>query len=164
MSATQSNTVAGPKRLVRNAVLLLAALGAGYFLYGEAFPRTSPQSAERPVPLSAKLVVYYFSTGKECSTCEQIPVYAREALGGEFAGAVASGEIVWREYDVDRPEFAHFVADYSIYTKAIVLSRRENGAQVKWKNLEKVWDLVGDRAAFEEYVRAEVREMLETPA
>jgi hypothetical protein len=31
---------------------------------------------------------------------------------------------------------------------------------VRWKRLDKVWDLIGDQQAFEKYVRDEVRAYL----
>ncbi len=149
---------------LRNSILLLALAGLIYFAGREFLGPKGVDSGGEPIPLSAKVVVYYFSTGKECVTCEQIPAYAQEALEAGFAAEVAAGTVVWRAYDVDQPEFAHFVQDYGVYTKAIVLARMDKGQQVRWKNLEKVWDLVGDRAAFVDYVRGEIRAMLDAGA
>ena len=50
----------------------------------------------------------------------------------------------------------HFVKDYELYTKSVVLSETKNGKEVRWKNLDKVWTLLGDEAAFKKYVRDEV--------
>jgi hypothetical protein len=44
---------------------------------------------------------------------------------------------------------------------SVVLVRREQGQQTAWQNLDHVWELVGDKAAFQEYVTQETREMLE---
>jgi hypothetical protein len=41
----------------------------------------------------------------------------------------------------------------------VILSRVENGKETTWKNLEKIWELVGDKGAFVKYVQDEVRLM-----
>jgi hypothetical protein len=35
-----------------------------------------------------------------------------------------------------------------------------DGKQVEWRNLEKVWDLVGDKADFVKYVQTNVKDYL----
>jgi hypothetical protein len=36
-----------------------------------------------------------------------------------------------------------------------------DGRQVRWKNLGRIWELLGDEAAFARYVEDEVRQYLE---
>jgi len=54
------------------------------------------------------------------------------------------------------------VKDYELYTKSVVLSETKNGKEVRWKNLDKVWTLLGDEAAFKKYVRDEVSAYLKS--
>jgi hypothetical protein len=153
------------KQLLRNALLALALGSVAYLAAQELAARRAPQAPNTaPVGAETKLVVYYFSTGKECTTCEQIPAYAKEAVEAHFAADLASGGIAWRAVDVDDPVNEHFIADFQIYTKSIVLVAMNNGKQGRWKNLEKVWDLVYDKAAFMEYIRAETRAFMDAPA
>jgi len=98
-------------------------------------------------------IVYYFSVGKECSTCEQIEAFTQEALKTGFSDALTSGEIQWRTADMDKPEHEHFATDYSLYTKSIVLVAIEDGEHGRWENLEKVWDHVYDKPTFIAYIR-----------
>lgn len=123
----------------------------------------SPPPNEADIPPRAKLVVYYFDEGKDCATCLSIPEYTKAALDGHFAAEVASGDILWRSVDVEKPENAHFITAYKLYTKSVVLVRVDNGAQVRWQNLDTIWDLVYDKDAFVEYVRKKIREELDTP-
>lgn len=156
------------KNLVRNLLLTLVA-GSLLFLAGrEVLDRRAagkaPSTMEASAPLSpaTRLVVYYFSQGKECSTCEQIPAFAREALDTYFAAELAAGVVVWRAIDVDEYRNEHYIDEYSLYTKAIVLSRMADGKQVGWDNLAQVWELVYDKPAFIDYLRKEIRKALET--
>jgi hypothetical protein len=36
----------------------------------------------------------------------------------------------------------------------------QDGEQVGWKNLQKIWELVGDKESFVKYVQSEVAEYL----
>jgi len=109
-------------------------------------------------------IVYYFSVGKECSTCEQIEAYTQEVLKTDFSKALAAGQIQWRTADMDKPQHEHFAKDYNLYTKSIVLVAIENGEPGRWENLEKVWDHVYDKSAFMQYVGDSLQSFVdETP-
>lgn len=156
------------KTLIRN-ILLVFALGSVAFMaireMADRRAATGPasMSAAELTPSTA-LVVYYFSEGKECTTCEQIPLAARATLDAYFADQLRSGEIVWCAVDVDEARNAHYIDEYHIYTKSIVLSRIKNGTQSRWKNLDKIWDAVYDRTALMNYLRSEIRAELDAPA
>ncbi|MBK6403606.1 MAG: hypothetical protein IPF66_00370 [Holophagales bacterium] len=51
--------------------------------------------------------------------------------------------------------------DYRLYTKSVVVSEVKDGKEVRWKNLDQVWQLLGSPDAFQEYVEREVRSYLE---
>ena len=78
-----------------------------------------------------------------------------------FAGPIAEKRVVWRTLNVDEPENNHFVKDYGLYTKSVVVSEVQDGREVRWKNLDQVWKLLGDPAAFQGYVEREVQAFLE---
>lgn len=155
-----------PKTLLRNALLILAAGGVVFVLAQEWAGRRGAPAVfdDAPIPEAAQVVVYFFSTGKECTTCEQIPQYTKATLERNFAPAMASGALVYRAIDVDLPQHEHFLAEYKLYTKSVVVEQRAGGKSVRWVNLEKVWDLVYDEPGFEAYVRDAVRAMLEQKA
>ena len=44
--------------------------------------------------------------------------------------------------------------------RALVLVRYKDGKQVTYKNLEKIWQLVGSEKDFSDYVKTEVEAML----
>ncbi|MBX7255741.1 MAG: hypothetical protein K1Y02_05230 [Candidatus Hydrogenedentes bacterium] len=155
---------------IRNLLLLFAVGSVFVFLGREAVDRQTTRKMNNPsdistddLPVSAKLIVYYFDEGKDCSTCLNIPEFTKDALDTHFKNELSSGDIVWRAVDVEESRNAHFITDYSLYTKSVVLVRVNDGKQVRWKNLDKVWDLVYDKPAFLDYIREQVREDLDTP-
>jgi hypothetical protein len=111
-----------------------------------------------------KLVVYYFHGNKRCRTCMNLENYAHQAISEAFPERIASGSIEWKTVNVDQPANEHFVKDYELYTKSLVLVRMKDGRQVEWKNLEKIWDLVSNQQQYSQYVRENIQEFLNKQA
>jgi len=38
----------------------------------------------------------------------------------------------------------HYVKDYKLYTKSGIISEEVNGKEVRWGNLEKIWEYLRD--------------------
>jgi hypothetical protein len=101
------------------------------------------------------LVAYYFHGNKRCSTCRKLEAYSEEAITGGFASQLENGELEWLVVNTDEKANAHFVTDFELVTKSVVLVEYRNGEVVRFKNLKLVWQLVGDRDGFIRYVRDE---------
>jgi thiol-disulfide isomerase/thioredoxin len=105
---------------------------------------------------SHKVIVYYFHGTARCPTCMKFEAFTQEIMKDSFADATENGRLELRIVNVDEPENKHFLQDYQLYTKSVVLSDTRGGEQKRWKNLEKIWELHPDKDAFFEYVRNEV--------
>ncbi len=131
---------------------------------GSAEPLAPADHAQEPVPESPRpdrtVTAYYFHGTVRCATCMKIEAYSREVIDAAFAGPLADGALVWRPVNVDEPEHRHFLQDYQLVTRSLVLSETSGGVQQRWKNLERVWELVRDKQAFTDYVQSEVRAYL----
>ncbi|MCC6794888.1 MAG: hypothetical protein IT366_07195 [Candidatus Hydrogenedentes bacterium] len=156
------------KKIIRNLLLLFAIGSLAYMAIKEVNARRAiadPKFASAAQLTSAtKLVVYFFSEGKECTTCEQIPLYTRAALEANFANELKSGEIVWCAIDVDEPRNSHYIDEYQIFAKTIVLSRVADRKQTRFKNLVRIWDYVSDKKAFVDFITKEIRAELDAAA
>jgi len=108
-----------------------------------------------------KVIAYYFHGNRRCGSCRKIEAYSREAIDSGFAEELKAGKLEWLVINIDKPENKHFVKDYQLYTRSLVISYTENGKQTRWKNLEKVWQLLRNKAAFMKYVQEEVHAYLE---
>lgn len=131
-------------------------------------PAASPVAEEDAPAKSAeaqaqaqKVVAYYFHTTYRCYTCRLIETLSEEALKRGFTEALKEGRLEWRPVNVQLLENRHFIQDYQLFTKSLVVAKIKGGRQVEWKNLERVWELVGDKSAFLKYVQNEVRQYLE---
>ena len=118
-------------------------------------------SAEPDQQTSHKLIAYYFHRTQRCRTCLTIEAYAEEALKDAFPEALATGELEWHAINVEEPANEHFVEDYQLSFSALVLVDMQKGEQREWRNLERVWELVGDELEFKAYVEAEALAFLE---
>jgi len=105
--------------------------------------------------------VYYFHTTQRCASCKKIEAWSDAAIRAAFERALGAGSLEWEVINIDDPLNRHFVDDYKLYTKSLIVVDRVNGEQTRWKNLEKVWQLLQNEASFRQYVQSEIRAYLE---
>lgn len=103
---------------------------------------------------------YYFHATYRCKTCTTLEQYSRESIEENFKDQLANGTLRFNEVNFDEPENRHFLQDFGLTYRALVLVRYKDGKQVSFKNLEKIWQLVGSKADFVTYVKAEVEAYL----
>ena len=99
----------------------------------------------------------YFHGNFRCPTCHRIETLSEAAVASNFANELKSGELVWRAVNVDEPENRHYNTDYQLYTKSLIISEIKDGKEVRWKNLEKVWNFVRNEQQFDQYVSSEIK-------
>ena len=120
-----------------------------------------PRSMEADAQTGHKLIAYYFHRTQRCETCLAIEAYAEEALKDAFPEELGTGELEWRTVNVEEPANEHFVEDYQIVSSELILVDTHDGERKEWRNLERVWDLVGDELEFKAYVEGEALAFLE---
>ena len=118
------------------------------------------KSAVVPV-LEEKVIALYFHGTTRCDTCRAIETLTREALETGFSRELKTGKLELRSINVDEPANGHFVEDYQLSTRTVVIARFKEGEQGIWKRLDQVWQLVKDKETFIDYVQAETRSLLE---
>jgi hypothetical protein len=127
---------------------------------GSANPQVTSGNPAPPA-VSPKVVAYYFHTTFRCSSCKKIEAYSREAIESGFAKELKEGKLQWCVINVDERTNRHFIQDYQLFSKSLVLVKMKDGKQAEWKNLMKVWQLLGNKEDFLRYVQGEVRSYLE---
>ena len=108
-------------------------------------------------------VTYFFSEPR-CKTCRTIESLTRETVEGSFAGELGEGQLTFRLVDTDQEENQHYVDDFQLITKSVVITEEKNGTVVRFKILQKVWELVHDPGAFRKYITDEVRAFMTSPS
>ena len=100
------------------------------------------------IPEAKKVAVYYFHNTIRCATCMRMEEYSEWAIQAGFPDELKSGWIEWRVVNMQLPENRHFVEDFQLHLSSLVIVRFKDGKQVEWRNLEKIWDHVGDLDGF----------------
>jgi hypothetical protein len=103
-----------------------------------------------------EVIAYYFHGSFRCPTCTSIEKFSKEAIETNFKDALVSGRLELKSVNVEEQGNEHFVNDYKLYTKSLVLSMVKDGKEVKSKNLDKVWEFTRNRQKFIDYVTIEV--------
>jgi hypothetical protein len=106
------------------------------------------------------LSVYYFRGNFRCFTCYKIEQYAKEVIETNFKENLASGKMVFKTINVEEKGKEHFIDDYQLYTKSLIISLVKDGKEIKYKNLTKVWEYIRNKQMFFDYVKNEVTSYL----
>ncbi len=97
----------------------------------------------------AETNVSYFHNSVRCATCRKMETWSSEA--------VKNLPVMFESVNTDEPENKHFLTDYGLYSKSVVISDSQSG---KWKNLDKIWNYVGNEQEFKMYIQSEVQNFL----
>ena len=126
--------------------------------------RKGPQKIESATNNGVKpdsYIVYYFHTDKRCPTCKTIEKMANETISANFKDEMATGKIKWRAINVEKNENKHFIDDFQLqFQSLVIVGYKNDGSQVSWENLSRVWELVHNKPAFDEYVTSEIRKFI----
>jgi thiol-disulfide isomerase/thioredoxin len=109
----------------------------------------------------AQVVVYYFHTTFRCPTCYKIEQYTQEAVEQYFNKEILAGTLVFKTINFDEKENKHYIKDYQLFSKAVVISMIKEGKEVKFNNLTKIWEYVRDKEKFCQYIKTETAQYLE---
>ena len=112
-------------------------------------------------PAKRKVVAYYFHGNMRCITCRTIEAYAQEAVETGFGKALQEGRLDWRVVNVEEPGNEHFIQDFQLTTRSVVIQEFLDGKSTRWNNLGRVWALVRKKDSFLKYVQDETRAYLE---
>ena len=125
----------------------------------------APVKAAKPLVKAATeaktAVVYYFYTNTRCSSCKTIETYTREAVEKNFTAGYKEWKVIFKSVNVEEEADKHFVRDYWLNSKSVVVQKFSGEKALKWAKLEKVWQLLGDKDAFVSYVAGETHKLLD---
>lgn len=144
------------------AVAVVLGLAQGICLgAGQALPSQPGSAGQEQSPGRDNIInVYYFHGKARCYSCTLIEKLTRQGVEEGFPQELADGRVRFAALNVEQDENKHFIKDYKLYTKSVIVSDVIEGKEGRWKNLQKVWELLRDEEAFKDYVQDEVRQYL----
>ena len=120
----------------------------------------SPGAAVKTNEPGHKVIACYFHGTRRCPTCRKIEAYTTESIKTAFAEQLKSGRLEFHVVNVDEPQNKHYIYDYNLTTKSVVLAYYLNGEQTRWKNLQRVWQYVVNKQTFMDYIENETKDYL----
>ena len=142
--------------MVLVAVIFLAS---GSLVYGEEGIVRNVDSARAVLSDLSKeplVVVYYFHGAVRCSTCIKIESLTVAAVEMEFDQELKEGKVRIKILNMEEDQNSHFETDYQLSAQSVIISKVSEGVEIKWKNLDKIWEYVDDEQMFIEYIKSEV--------
>ena len=143
------------KALVTGALLLLAVGGVVYVLVGggggSEDAAITEQVAGDALPADG-VVVYYFHGNKRCLTCKKMEALADEVIRDRFGERLGDGSVVFRVVDLETDATRHFIADFELVNKAVVMVERRGGEDLAWRRLDAIWEKIADDEAYSDYI------------
>ena len=119
---------------------------------------TADDALARP---THRVVASYFHRTVRCPTCQKVGSSIEETIKAGFAAELKDGRLEWRTMDFQDPRNASFVAAFGITGPTFIIMDVRDNRVTAWKAAPKTWSLLGDKAAFSSYIRAEVRSVLD---
>lgn len=98
----------------------------------------------------SQVIVRYFHSDVRCTTCLAFEDWSKTAVEG-FPEELANGTLKWEVINFDQAENHHYIKDYGLAEKSLVLVKQEDGKTVRWKNVEEFWDF--DENQKDEFVK-----------
>jgi hypothetical protein len=179
MKREQGRKEMNARRIIKAALLVFVASSMVYLAYQKflQWPKDGNQAMTGAVAMETKtalppeigavqqkqahqVIVYYVHTTYRCPTCLKIEEYTKQAIREGFPAQLKDGSLVWKTVDVETKGNEHFIKDYQLFSKAVVVVDMKDNRQVQWKNLKDIWQLVGKKETFTRYINDEVQSYL----
>jgi hypothetical protein len=120
----------------------------------------SPSAQAAEGAKGTQVIAYYFHGTMRCPTCYKLEQYSKDAIETNFKDALAFRKLEFKVVNVEDRGNEHYGKDYQLYTKSLILSLVKDGKEIKWKNMDKIWEYVGNKQRFIDYVKSGVADFL----
>ena len=106
------------------------------------------------------LEIFYFMTNNRCVSCHKIETFTRYTLKKDFSKELNNGLISFKMVNIQKPQNKHFINDFALYTKSVVVVEKKGDKIIHWKNLGNVWKVLSGKEIFEKYEKKEIETYL----
>ena len=164
------------KKILQISLLLIVAVGVSYAVLqnrkDDLIKKETVSNAdveaistkEAPIIEEPDVVVTYFTTDVRCKSCRAIEALTRSVVERQYTEALEGGHLVFQTKNIDRAENKHFIDEYQLAFKTVVIALMQDGKEIRFKKMDKVWELLGNQDAFAEYIADGIREFLQQDA
>ena len=142
-------------------ILLTVFFLPGFFLFPGNTPFVGATTVSAAESASQnQVVVYQFHRRFRCPSCHELEALIRNTLKTRYPEDLKSGKLAFRVVDLDAEGSEHFPKDYDFFYNTVIVVDVKNGKDVRFKNLEKLWEIYEDKEAASGFLIAEIDEYL----
>ena len=147
------------KKIASKLLLCFALISVGFVVGKEATLWRMRGTAPSDSGISGSgVMVYYMYPAIRCVMCNKIETAARDVVYKDNSQAVGDGQLKWREVNIaDNDQLAE---KYGVSSSMVVLVRFEDGKEVGFERLEKVWPLADKPDELSDYIRKSIAKAL----
>ena len=109
-------------------------------------------------PPADRIVVMYFHRTQRCPTCLKMGSYSEEAVKTGFAQEIKAGKVEFHYIDFQDAKNEALTKGYKVSGPSLMVVRVADNKAATYKDLTEIWTKVRDKAAFVEYVQANVKD------
>lgn len=107
-----------------------------------------------------RVEVVYYHGDVRCMTCNTIERLIKRTVKEFYQKEIDTGNIVFKSVNYDKKENEKFAEKYDLFNQTLIITVNKNNKEVKWKNSEKIWELVSNEEKFMNYVKLEISKSL----
>lgn len=82
--------------------------------------------------------------------------FCKGTVERNFKSFITAKKLEFKSINIERYGNEHFVDDFQLYTRSLVIALVKNGKQVRFKNLEYIWEFAEDQDKLLGYIMGEV--------
>ncbi len=109
---------------------------------------------------NSKYIVYYFMYHPRCMTCNKIENSTKEIVFENFKKQLDSSEMEFKVIDIEKEGNEHFKTDFGLVSKSVVLVEVKDGKVLKYKVLQKIWELIHSPEKYKSYIIESVNNLI----
>lgn len=106
------------------------------------------------------LKLTYFHATIRCEGCIQIENFIKMTLDEYYKKEIQEGKIEFKSLDFMQPENEKAAEKYKVESQEFIASIYDKDKEIKWINLDKVWDNSSSYEKFKKYIKTEIDKLL----
>ena len=100
--------------------------------------------------------VMYFHATVRCEGCLIIEDYIKNSVNSHFEQQLKDGTFTLSSIDFLDEKNEHYQDDYKFDVQTLIISKKINGREVSWKNLDLIWENSNNFEKFDKYIYEEM--------
>lgn len=99
--------------------------------------------------------MYYFHPTARCESCINIENFSKELLETKY---LSNPKIEFKALNIEDTDNQHFRKDYDLKFSSVIISKRKDNKEEKFKNLDSIWTYSENKEGFLKYLNTEIKE------